>query len=268
MAGQRDSARRILPSTGVADSGQTMTPQSLSISVSSFAAIGRCQQPDEMSQDTNQHSTIVTCLRIRRRTWIMNMSAQPINARLSDASTGWLKSYYFLRFAFGAIWVLLAFTIAKKSPALAAVMLVAYPAWDALANYVDAIRSGGLRRNKAQFCNFIFSALIALAVGIALGESASAVLIVFALWATLTGLFQLATGVSRWKSESGQWPMILSGAQSAAVGFLFVKMANAPHPVAVTSIAGYAALGAFYFFVSAIWLTVKDARRKAEPVRA
>lgn len=196
------------------------------------------------------------------------MSAQLMDDRFSHTSTVWLKSYYFLRFAFSAVWVLLAFTVAKNSPPLAAVMLVAYPAWDAVANYVDASRSGGLGRNKAQLFNFIFSALTAVAVGIALGKGVFAVLVVFAVWATLAGLFQLATGVARWKSESGQWPMILSGAQSAIVGFLFVKMANGPHPVAVTSIAGYAALGAFYFLVSAIWLTVKEIRRNAKRVGA
>lgn len=185
-----------------------------------------------------------------------------------QASSAWLKTYYFLRFAFSAVWVALAFTFAKNSPPLAAAMLVAYPAWDAIANYVDAGRSGGLLRNKVQLCNFVFSAVTAVAVGIALGKGVSAVLVVFAVWATLTGLFQLAAGVSRWKSESGQWPMILSGAQSALVGFLFVKMANGPHPVAVTSIAGYASLGAFYFLLSAIWLTVKDARLNAMRVSA
>ena len=196
------------------------------------------------------------------------MSTQTVTQASSRASTGWLKTYYFIRFAFGAGWVALAFTVAKNIPLLASVMLVAYPAWDALANYVDAAKSGGLRNNKAQAFNLIFSALTAIAVGIALGNGVFAVLVVFAVWATLTGLFQLFAGISRWKSESGQWPMVLSGVQSAIVGFLFVKMASAPHPVAVTSIAGYASLGAFYFLLSAIWLTVKDARRSAKPASA
>jgi uncharacterized membrane protein HdeD (DUF308 family) len=114
----------------------------------------------------------------------------------------------------------------------------------------------------------IVSALTAVAVAIALQDGVFSVLVVFAAWATLAGLFQLFTGISRWKAESGQWPMVLSGAQSAIVGWLFVKMAGAPHPVAVTSIAGYASLGAFYFLLSAIWLTVKDIRRRASPTGA
>ena len=48
---------------------------------------------------------------------------------ISDAETpdrDWLKTYYYLRFAVSAIWVALAFTVAKAMPPLAAVMLVAY----------------------------------------------------------------------------------------------------------------------------------------------
>ncbi|WP_260599030.1 hypothetical protein [Sphingomonas endolithica] len=45
----------------------------------------------------------------------------------------WLKTYYYLRFAVSALWVALALTIARTIPQLAAVMLIAYPAWDALA---------------------------------------------------------------------------------------------------------------------------------------
>jgi len=40
-------------------------------------------------------------------------------------------------------------------------------------------------------------------------------------------------------------------------------MAGSAATVGITDIAPYAAFGAFYFLVSAVWLTVSDARRKA-----
>ncbi|MBB5712908.1 hypothetical protein [Sphingomonas xinjiangensis] len=40
----------------------------------------------------------------------------------------WLKSYYYLRFAVSAVWVVLALAARRSLPQLAAVMLVAYPA--------------------------------------------------------------------------------------------------------------------------------------------
>ena len=189
------------------------------------------------------------------------MLAKTNETNLAQLSNSWLKSYYFTRFAVSAAWVLLAFTIARAMPPVAAIMLVAYPAWDALANFVDARRTGGLNRNKTQLLNFVISLITTVAVAIALGKSMNAVLAVFGVWAVLSGLFQLATAVRRWKSGA-QWAMVLSGAQSALAGIFFVKMAGSAATIDITNIAPYAAFGAFYFLVSAVWLTVSDARLK------
>lgn len=182
---------------------------------------------------------------------------------LRTASNAWLKSYYFIRFAVSAAWVALALTLAGSMPQLAAIMLVAYPAWDALANYVDALRTGGLARNASQLVNFIISLLTALAVGAALNDM-NAVLAIYGVWAVISGLLQLATAVRRWKTSGAQWVMILSGAQSALAGGFFVQMARALDEVGIANVAPYAAFGAFYFLVSAVWLTVSDARRGSQ----
>lgn len=182
---------------------------------------------------------------------------------LAQASNAWLKSYYFARFAVSALWVAVAFTVARTMPPLAAIMLVAYPAWDALANFVDAQRTGGLGRNKSQLLNFVISALTTLAVAVALTSSMNAVLAIYGVWAALSGLFQLATAVRRWKTAGAQWAMILSGAQSALAGIFFVKMAGGVEDISIANVAPYAAFGAFYFLVSAVWLTVSDILRKS-----
>jgi uncharacterized membrane protein HdeD (DUF308 family) len=178
---------------------------------------------------------------------------------LSRTAT-WLKGYYFTRFAVSAAWVALAFTVGNSIPTLAAAMLVAYPLWDALANYADARQNGGLSSNKTQMLNFVVSIVTAAAVAIALGKSMHAVLAVFGVWAVFAGIFQLATALRRRKSTGAQWAMILSGVQSALAGIFFVKMAAGPATVGITDVAPYAAFGAFYFFVSAAWLAVSDAR--------
>ena len=184
----------------------------------------------------------------------------------SPSSNGWLKSYYYLRFAVSAAWVAAAFTVAKSSPPLAAAMLVAYPAWDALANYIDARRTGGLGRNKSQLLNFAVSIVATIAVAIALGHSMNAVLSVYGVWAVVSGVFQLLTAARRWKTNGAQWPMILSGAQSALAGLFFVKMAGGTEIIGIANVAPYAAFGAFYFFVSALWLSVSDVLRKSPRV--
>lgn len=176
-----------------------------------------------------------------------------------DAS-GWLSSYYFLRAGVSVGWVAAAFTIGRAMPPAAAALLVAYPAWDAVANVIDARRSGGLAANPSQALNAAASTVVALAVAVALGWSQHAVLAVFGVWAILSGLLQLATGVRRWNAGA-QWAMALSGAQSALAGTHFIFKANGASTPGITDITPYAAFGAFYFLVSAVWLTVVQARK-------
>jgi uncharacterized membrane protein HdeD (DUF308 family) len=174
----------------------------------------------------------------------------------------WLKPYYFSRAAFSVVWVGLAFTVGKSMSGIAALLLFAYPIWDAAANLVDARRNGGLKRNPTQLLNAVVSGVTAVAVAIALGISMNAVLGVFGVWAILSGIFQLATAARRWKSYGAQWAMILSGAQSALAGVIFINQASGPKIPSIADIAPYAAFGAFYFLVSAVWLTVSDVRRR------
>ncbi|MET0703624.1 MAG: DUF308 domain-containing protein, partial [Mycobacterium sp.] len=157
-----------------------------------------------------------------------------------------------------------ALTVGTASPLVAAVLLLIYPAWDALANVADARQNGGFRRNPTQAFNTAVSMLTTVAVAVALAMSMNAVLGVFGVWAAMSGLLQLATAVRRWKRVGAQWLMIISGAQSAAAGAMFLGLANAPETPSVADIAPYAAFGAFYFLASALWLFVSAARRKRQ----
>jgi uncharacterized membrane protein HdeD (DUF308 family) len=178
----------------------------------------------------------------------------------------WLKIYYFLRAAVSVFWVAAAFTVGQHFPTLAAILLIAYPAWDAAANYLDGSRSGGLAQNRTQSINVVVSVATTLAVIVALQMSMNWVLAVFGAWAILSGLLQLGTALRRWKSYGAQWAMVLSGAQSALAGVFFIVQSRMPPPPSITNVAGYAAVGAFYFLVSAVWLAVRDLRRKnAQP---
>ena len=175
----------------------------------------------------------------------------------------WLKPYYFIRAGFSAVWVAAAFTAGQHSPILATILLVVYPAWDAAANYIDAARSGGLAKNRTQAVNVVVSVATTLAVIAALQMSMNWVLAVFGAWAILSGLLQLGTAIRRWRSFGAQWAMVLSGAQSALAGVFFILQARMPAPPSITNVAGYATLGAVYFLISAVWLSVSDLRRRA-----
>ncbi len=194
------------------------------------------------------------------------MQQQVSKTRAGQGQT-WLRNYYAVRFAVAALWVAAAFTLAKASPVLAVAMLIAYPLWDALANLVDARSNGGLANNRAQAINVVVSILTAIGVAAGAIVGMNAMLGVFALWALIAGLLQLATGVRRWKTYGAQWAMILSGAQSALAGVFFAKMATGAQVDALMTVAPYAAFGAFYFLVSALWLTARGAK-SAPPAAA
>lgn len=176
----------------------------------------------------------------------------------------WLKTYYFTRAGFSIAWVLAALNAAPHSLA-ASVLLLVYPAWDALANLLDGARSGGLKASRTQTLNVAVSALVTLAIAVSLPDM-HRVLAVFGTWAILSGVLQLATALRRRKTSGAQWAMILSGAQSALAGGVFIFQAGGAAEPTVATIAGYAGFGAFYFLLSGLALSVK-ARRLASTSR-
>ncbi len=163
----------------------------------------------------------------------------------------WLRKLYFIRAAFSLAWVALAFTVAKQSAPLATALLVAYPAWDALANLMDVRQTGGAAANPTQVANIWISAIVTAAVTLSPALGWHIDLAIFGSWAILSGLMQLVTAIRRRKTNRGQWVMMLSGAQSALAGGFFVSQQGSAAPVLQT-IAGYAMVGAAYFLVSGL----------------
>ncbi|WP_082519759.1 DUF308 domain-containing protein [Variovorax sp. Root411] len=163
----------------------------------------------------------------------------------------WLRKLYFIRAAFSFAWVALAFTVAKGSPALASGLLIVYPAWDALANLLDARMAGGAKVNPTQVLNAWMSGLVTVAVMVSLVLGLQIIFVIFGGWAIVAGLLQLATAIRRRKGDRGQWVMMLSGAQSALAGGFFVAQQGSAAPV-VQTFGGYAAVGAVYFLISGL----------------
>jgi hypothetical protein len=171
------------------------------------------------------------------------------------SSTTPLRNFYGLRAVVAFLWVGIVAATASY-PLAGAALLVLYAAWDAFANYLDAQRNGGLAANSGQRNNLAVSAAssVLLAVGFGWGGAAGAVG-VFGAWALLAGLLQLTVGIRR-RKLGGQAFMMLSGAQSALAGcvFLFQAFAKAPR---IVDLAPYAAFGGLYFLLSALWLTFR-----------
>lgn len=164
-----------------------------------------------------------------------------------------LRRLYFTRAAFSIAWVILVAAFAKDNVSIATILFIIYPVWDALATFFD-IKANPPSANKIpQYVNVAISIVTTVAVIITLQIGIPEALMVFGAWATLTGLIQLIVGLRRRKLLGGQWPMMISGAQSMLAGLSFIAMANSPD-LGIPSLAGYAAFGAFYFLLSAFRL--------------
>lgn len=184
-------------------------------------------------------------------------------ASLQSETSGGLAHYYLTRAVVAAAWVAAAVAVGSAHAGAAAILLAGYPAWDALANWFDARNSGGLRANPSQALNVAVILVAAVAVAGALQSGMNAVLAVFGIWAVTAGLAQLVTGIRRWRAIGAQWAMIMSGGQSMIVGVVFVFQAGGAKVPTILDVAPYAAFGAFYFLVSALWLIVANRRRTA-----
>lgn len=182
-----------------------------------------------------------------------NQSYSIVSKETTDTAKS-LRKLYFTRAAFSIIWVILVTAVAKTNLTIAAILFIIYPAWDVVATFFD-IKANPPTVNKGpQFLNAGISILTTIGVTIALQQGIPEALTVFGVWAILTGLIQLILGIRRRKDLGGQWPMIISGGQSMLAGVSFIVMADAPDS-GITTLAGYAAFGAFYFILSAVRLS-------------
>lgn len=169
-----------------------------------------------------------------------------------------LRQFYFLRAAVAFTWVALvvASSILAVPAHVAYALLLLYPAWDALANFLDARRSGGLSANPGQRLNAMISIATTAALAIALGVGGNAGgIFVFAAWALLAGLLQLYVGIRR-RKIGGQVFMMISGVQSALAGVVMTIQAFGKAPT-IAQLAPYAAFGGLYFLLAGLRLTFK-----------
>lgn len=161
-----------------------------------------------------------------------------------------LRTLYYVRATFSVIWVILIALFAKSSLDIGSALLIIYPAWDVIGTILDIRANSGSTSKMPQYVNAAISSITTLLVGLALQRGIAEALMVFGAWAILTGLIQLILALGRRKLLGGQWPMIISGAQSILGGTSFILLAHDP-TMGITSLAGYAAFGAFYYLLAA-----------------
>jgi uncharacterized membrane protein HdeD (DUF308 family) len=196
----------------------------------------------------------------------MTAVAAPDTARASTA--GSLRTLYFIRTVFSVIWVTLVFVLAAtvttgtRPTLIAVVLLTIYPAWDAIATIFDVRATPTATTHVPQYVNIALGILAAGGILIVVGGGLTRALIVFGVWASISGAVQLYLGLRRRKPIGGQWPMIISGGLSVLAGISFIVTSGAPK-TSLTTLAGYSAFGAFWYLVGAL-LLIRAARKSAE----
>ncbi|MGN8067770.1 DUF308 domain-containing protein [Mucilaginibacter sp. 22184] len=193
----------------------------------------------------------------------LNQSSFNVSSQAAETARS-LRKLYFTRVAFSVLWITLVVTLGKTNNTLATILFIIYPGWDAVATFFDINANPPTANKTPQYVNAGISILTTIVVIISLQSGIPGALVVFGVWASLTGLIQFILGLRRRKHFEGQWPMIISGAQSMLAGGFIIATAHTPNQ-GVASLAGYSAFGAFYFALAAFRLgkTIKEANAAA-----
>jgi len=176
-----------------------------------------------------------------------------------------LRKLYFIRFVFAIVWVGVMFATAAKATepnALLTVLLIVYPLFDAGAVLWQLRADPDKERAKvAEWFNVVVSVGIAIALGVSSSIAIPAALAVWGVWAIVAGAPQLVAAI-RNRRNGGQIAQMLSGGISlfAGAGFLSQGLQGSGM---ISGAAGYAGLGALFFLVSAVLLSVKLKRQGA-----
>ncbi|MFF1299556.1 MULTISPECIES: hypothetical protein [unclassified Streptomyces] len=178
-----------------------------------------------------------------------------------------LRSLYLIRVAFSLIWVALVVTtssslVSTDRPTLiAAVLLVIYPLWDVIATLLERRMAGIGSTDRVGAANMALGLATAAGMIIAAFSTVGTALALFGIWALLSGAIQVVVAIGRRRTVGAQWPMAISGGLSVLAGASFAAM-SASATSSLSSVAGYSAVGAFWFLVSAAALSIRSRREK------
>jgi uncharacterized membrane protein HdeD (DUF308 family) len=146
----------------------------------------------------------------------------------------------------------------------AGVLLVVYPLIDVVGSLLDARGQHGTAR-RVLLTNAATSTVAAVALGVAAAAGVAESLAVFGVWAVVSGAAQLVVALRRRAQFGIQLPMVLAGAVSVLLGFVFLMSAASANPM-VRMVVVYAASGGADFIIQS-WLLRRRVHRQVSPAR-
>ena len=196
----------------------------------------------------------------------MTQTAAPSSTTTPSTTLSGLRSLYLIRVAFSLVWVALvtatsASLVSTDKPTVAAaVLLVVYPLWDAVATLAERRMAGATgSADRVGTINMALGLAATAGMIIAVFSTVGTALLVFGVWALLSGAIQLVVAIRRRRTVGAQWPMVISGGLSVLAGASFAAMSSSATST-LSTLAGYSAFGAFWYLVSAITLSIRSRR--------
>ncbi|WP_405863839.1 DUF308 domain-containing protein [Streptomyces sp. NBC_00005] len=197
----------------------------------------------------------------------MTQTTVPSSTTTTTTTPSGLRSLYLIRVAFSLIWVALVITTSAslvstdRPTAMAALLLVIYPLWDVIATLLERRMAGTGSTDRVGSTNMALGLATTAGMIIAVLSTIGTALLVFGIWALLSGAIQLVVAIRRRRTVGAQWPMVISGGQSVLAGAT-VAATSASATSSLSTVAGYSAFGAFWFLVSVIALSIRGRREK------
>jgi hypothetical protein len=197
----------------------------------------------------------------------MTQTTVTSSTHTTTTTSSGLRSLYLIRVAFSLIWVALvvatsaSLVSADKPTVIAAVLLVSYPLWDVIATLLERRMAGTGSTDRLGTTNMALGLATTAGMIVAVFSTIGTALLVFGIWALLSGAIQLVVAIRRRRTVGAQWPMVISGGLSVLAGASFAAM-SASATSSLSSVAGYSAFGALWFLVSVIALSIRSRREK------
>jgi uncharacterized membrane protein HdeD (DUF308 family) len=151
--------------------------------------------------------------------------------------------------AWAAVFAAVADDLTTGVTVAAGILVVIYPLIDVAGSLIDARSQRGSAR-QLLLAGAAVSAIAAAALAIAATGSVADVLVVFGVWAFLSGAAQVVVALRRRAQFGRQLPLLLAGIGSVGFGIAFVIASTRTDPE-LTMLAFYAAGGGIEFVIQA-----------------
>jgi uncharacterized membrane protein HdeD (DUF308 family) len=205
-------------------------------------------------------------MRGRKRDRDITQNAPPKELEMGTTDTTSKLHLFLTRGVIAIAWAAVFATVTDSLPTGVAVgagiLLVLYPLIDVVASVIDARKQSGSAR-RLLLGNAVTSTVAAVALAVAATGSIANVLVVFGVWAAVSGAAQLFTALRRRAELGKQWPMRLAGGVSVIAGVAYIIASTGDQPM-LNMLSVYAAAGGIDFVIEA-WLLARRRGHQAAP---